>query len=361
MSKIIEKLVSRFNSDDVIKFSEKDGFKEIESWAHTGSPELDYNLGTFGLPTGIIEIAGPSKSGKTTLGLASMKNFLDANPDTGIAVILSSENRDNREYATRLGIDLERVMIVKIRYVEKMFIQVKTIIESAVEIMEEQKLKPNFYFLWDSLGATLSKAELDTMEENTDMFEKKISKGQDIEKLKHEKIGAFAKPAKMFAKFLLGEMYDKNIHFVMLNHVYDKIGGIGKKSTGGEWVELFPTVRLRTFVFGHEKLDDTKVAQYTKVEIEKNDFGSRRETKLEILMGHGLVLNQTDIDFGVEMGVIEKSGAKKYEAFNGKLTWNSKRTLYQLYWNRNKHLQLLHKKIAKFRHEQVINERESYD
>ncbi len=262
---IIDKLVKRMNSDDVLKFSKKDGFKEIKNWAHTGSPELDYNLGTFGLPTGIIEIAGPSRSGKTTLGLVAMKHFITAHPNTGVAIILSSENRDNKEYATRLGIDPEKVVIIKIRYVEKMFMIVKNTIDDVKEIMKEEGLgEPQFYFLWDSLGATLSKAELDTMEENTAMLEKKMEKGEDMDKLKHEKIGAFAKSGKMFAKFLLGEMYDTAIHFVMLNHVYDKIGGHGKKSTGGEWVELMPTIRLRMVVFKHEKLGDETVAQITK-------------------------------------------------------------------------------------------------
>mgnify|MGYP001391754912 CR=1 FL=1 len=49
---IIDKIVQKFNSEDVIKFSDKDGFKDVKSWAHTGSPTLDYNLHTFGLPTG---------------------------------------------------------------------------------------------------------------------------------------------------------------------------------------------------------------------------------------------------------------------------------------------------------------------
>lgn len=357
----VNKIVKRFNSEDVIKFSDKDGFKEIGSWAHSGSPELDYNLGTFGLPTGIVEIAGPSKSGKTTIGLLGMKHFMDTHKDNGVAVILSSENRDNREYATRIGIDLDMVIIVKVRYVEMMFMQVKAIINDATEILAADKLKPDFYFLWDSLGATLSKAELDTMEDNTAEMEKKQAKGETLEKLKHEKIGAFAKPAKMFAKFLLGEMYDKNIHFVMLNHVYDKINGHGKKSTGGEWVELFPTIRLRVAIYGHETIDDTKVAQYSKVSVEKNDFGSRRETIIEILMGFGIVLSKADIEFGVEQGLITKSGKLKHEAFNGKLSWSSKRTLYQHYYNKNKLMMMLHKQIAKARHEQVVEERESYD
>ena len=73
---IIDKLVSKFDSSDVIKFSDKDNFKEVKSWAPTGSPELEYNIGVLGLPTGMVEISGVSKSGKTTLGLLSMSNFL---------------------------------------------------------------------------------------------------------------------------------------------------------------------------------------------------------------------------------------------------------------------------------------------
>ncbi len=359
---IIKKLVSKFNSEDVIVFSEKNQFKEITSWSHTGCPELDYNLGTFGFPTGIIEIAGQSKSGKTTFGLVGMKNFLSSGGDEKIAVILSSENRDNREYAEKLGIDVDRVIVIKIRYVEAMFMLVKNLIDDAIKIFEEEKMgKPEFFFLWDSLGATLSKSELDTMEENTAMMEKKMSRGENIEKLKHEKIGAFAKPAKMFAKFLTGEMYDKTIHFVMLNHVYDKIGGMGKKSTGGEWVELMSTVRLRTSIFKHEKIDDAIVSQITRMVIEKNDFGSRRETRAEILLGFGIVLNEEDIKFGIEEGVIEKVSAKKMSALGGKITWSSKRTFYDLYKTKNKFLPILHKKITKLRHQQVINERESYE
>ena len=97
ISNVLSKLTARFNSDDVITFKKKDGFAEVKSWAHTGSPELNWNLRTYGLPTGIIEIAGRSRSGKTTEGLEAMKYFLDENPETGLACILSSEYLDNKD------------------------------------------------------------------------------------------------------------------------------------------------------------------------------------------------------------------------------------------------------------------------
>lgn len=362
---LIDKLVGRFNNEDVIKFSEKDGFKEIKSWAHTGSPELDYNLRTLGFPTGIIEIAGKSRSGKTTLGLMGVKYFLKENPDTGIVVILSSENRDNKDYALQLGIDVSRIVIIKVRYVEKMFLMVKKFLLEVDQMFKEEKLgEPKFFFLWDSLGATLSKSELDTMEENTKTLSKKFEKGEDISELKHEKIGAFAKSAKMFAKFLLGECYTRVIHFVILNHQYDTIGGMGmttRKSTGGEWIELIPTIRLSTSLIQHEKIDEVEVSQITRVKVVKNDFGSRQATDIRILLGYGVVLSDEDILYAVERKIITKEGAKTLTAFNGKLRWNSFRTFCDLYYSRNKMMYALHAKIKSARNKDLIDWKEKVE
>lgn len=348
---IIDKIVQKFNSEDVIKFSDKDGFKDIKSWAHTGSPTLDYNLRTFGLPTGIIEIAGKSRSGKTTLGLMAMKYFLQENPEDGIAVILSSENRDNKDYALQLGLPVNRIIIVKVKYVEAMFMQVKKLIMDADEILKEEKMKPKFFFLWDSLGATLSKSELDTMEENTKRMEKELQRGTEVEdiELKNEKMMAFAKEAKKFAKSIMSEMYSHVMHFVMLNHQYEQstMGVTTRKSTGGEWVELMPCLRLSMKLKNHEKIDDVEVAQITEVKVVKNDFGSRKKTDIRILLGYGIILSQEDIDYALENGILKKEGAKKVTFMNGKLSWSSPRELFKHYYEHNRFLTVLHNKIKK--------------
>lgn len=364
MSKsIIDKIVQKFNSEDVIKFSDKDGFKDIKSWAHTGSPTLDYNLRTFGLPTGIIEIAGKSRSGKTTLGLMAMKYFLQENPDDGIAVILSSENRDNKDYALQLGLPVSRIIIVKVKYVEAMFMQVKKLIMDADEVVKEMKMKPKFFFLWDSLGATLSKSELDTMEENTKRMEKELQRGTEVEdiELKNEKMMAFAKEAKKFAKSIMSEMYTHVMHFVMLNHQYEQstMGVTTRKSTGGEWVELMPTLRLSMKLKNHEKIDDVEVAQITEVKVVKNDFGSRKKTDIRILLGYGIILSQDDIDYALENGILKKEGAKKVSFMNGRLSWSSPRELFNLYYEHNKMLKVLHNKIKKSMQSDLVALKES--
>ena len=59
ISSVLNKLTAQFNSEDVITFKKKDGFSEIKSWAYTGSPELDWNLRTFGFPAIIATEQGP--------------------------------------------------------------------------------------------------------------------------------------------------------------------------------------------------------------------------------------------------------------------------------------------------------------
>lgn len=362
---IIDKVVKKFNSEDVIKFSDKDGFKDVKSWAHSGSPSLDYNLRTFGLPTGIIEIAGKSRSGKTTLGLMAMKNFLKENPEDGIAVILSSENRDNKDYALQLGLPINRIIIIKIKYLEAMFMQVKKLMIDVDEIMKAEKMKPKFFFMWDSLGATLSKAELDTMEENNKRLEKQLEKGSGVEDIefKNEKMMSFAKEGKKFAKSMMAEMYTHVMHFVMLNHQYDNTAPgsfvTTRKSTGGEWVELLPCLRLSLKLKSNEKIDDVEVAQISEVKVIKNDFGSRKATDIRILLGYGIILSQEDIDYALESGILKKEGVKKISFMNGKLSWSSPRELFKLYYEHNKLLNVLHSKIKKSMQNDLIALKES--
>lgn len=360
----IEYIVKKFNSEDVIKFSDKDGFKEVKSWADSGSPSLNFNLRTFGFPTGIIEIAGKSRSGKTTIGLFAMKSFLNEHKENGVAIILSSENRDNKDYALQLGIDVNRVLIVRVRYVEKMFLQTKKVIEEADEYFSQFKIKPCYFFLWDSLGATLSKSELDTMDINLDTMSKKMNKGDDITDFKHEKVGAFAKSAKMFCKYIMGEMYLRPIHFIILNHQYDIIGSPvpgARKSTGGEFIELMPCMRLSLKLKENEKIDNEEVSQITEVRVVKNDFGSRKKTDIRILLGQGVILSDSDIEYALETGILKKEGVKKISFMNGKLTWSSPREFFNLYYQKNKFLTVLHNKINKSMQKDLIDMKAKYN
>lgn len=360
---IVDKILKKINNDNVIKFSEKDTFKDVKSWAFTGSPSLDYNLGTFGLPQNMIEIAGPSRGGKTTLALSAMANFQKENGGDAVCAILSSENRDNRDYARRIGVDIDNVIIVKITFLEEMYSIAKSIIDISISEFKLEKKEPKFFFIWDSIGGTLSKNEKETLNENIGAMSSKIENNEKIGALKNEKVGVFAKEAKKFAKFMISEMYDKVIHFVMLNHTYDIIGGMvpGKKSGGGQWIEYFPTIRLYVSSIGMDKVNDVEVAQVTRVKVVKNDFGSRKPTDIKILLGEGIILSDEDIDYALEFGIIKKVGARKHEFMNGKLTWSTKKEFYDLFSSKNKIMQLLVTKIRNEMRKDLMKQRYEED
>ena len=163
-----------------------------------------------------------------------------------------------------------------------------------------------------------------------------------------DQLKAFAKEAKKFCKGIMSEMYTHTIHFVILNHQYEKstMGISKRKSTGGEWIELMPTIRLSVSVKQSEKLDDEVVSQLTNVKIVKNDFGGKKNTEIRILLGYGIVLSPDEIDYALENGILEMQGKKKI-SFMDKISWSSPRDLFDLYKSHNKYLPILHAKIKK--------------
>ena len=354
-----DKLISRLNDADVVKFSEKDIFKDVKTWIHSGSPEMESNMTILGFPVGVTEIAGKSRSGKTTIALMAMKNFQKSHPD-GVCLILSSENRDNKEYAKQIGIDVEKVIIVKSKFVEDLFFKLQIQLNAINKLWAEEGMegKPKVFIFWDSLGSTLSRSEKEAFNENVKNLEKSLAKGTKMD-IEHSQPGAFAKQAKMCMKNLLSQIYDMDIVFLILNHTMAKIGGGrgGRTSGGGEWIEYMPTLRLETTLIENEKIDDVEVAQYTKVKVVKNDFGPRKETIIEILLGYGIVLSEEDIKYALDQKILVPKGKTGVSFMNDKLTWNSKRSFYQNYYDSHPLLPVLLTKIKNARHKDILAKR----
>ena len=199
------------------------------------------------------------------------------------------------------------------------------------------------------------------MNENSERLDKAISKGEDIDdfEMKNEKMMAFAKEAKKFAKSIMSEMYNHVVHFVILNHQYEQsnMGITTRKSTGGEWVSLLPCLRLSLKLKGHEKIDDVEVAQITEVKVVKNDFGSRRKTDIRILLGYGVILSAEDIEYALETGILTQEGKKKISFMGGKLAWSTPRELFHHYENRNPLLSVLHAKIRKSMQKDLLEQK----
>lgn len=352
-NKFVASLLKKAN-DGMIKFADKDNFSENQVWCPTGVPALDVNLGTLGWPVGLTEISGRSRSGKTTMAMHAMKWYQETYEDP-VCIILSSENRDNKVYAKKMGIDIDNVIIIKSKYVEDLFYKLQIQLNELDEFCQQNKIKtmPNIFIMWDSIGATLSRQEVEAFKENVKIVQKNLEDGTKKE-LKHAVMGAFAKNAKMMMKAMLTEIYDRNIVMIGINHTGVDFNTGQRNSGGGEWKEYLPTLRVDLKLKEHVKIDDIEVGQITEVKIVKNDFGSRRKTEVEMLLGVGIVLNAEDIKYAIEKGILKQEGAKKVSFLGGKLVWSSKRQFYDNYINGNKALPLLTKKIMAARHKDII-------
>jgi RecA/RadA recombinase len=367
MSKFLEKLTKKLEAYDSTQLGEEDPLLSQPLWITTGIPELDYVLKTFGIKPGIIEIAGMSTAGKTTLGATIIANFLNKHPEA-ICVFMLSEERLNEDYIKRLGMPMERVFKVKAKFLEDLIFKTQIHINQITETWVEEKLpgNPKIALLWDSIGATISRQELDTFNDNVKEFQKSEEKGTKF-KMAYAKMASFAGAAMVNIKAIYSQLYEKDIIMICLNHLGDNLKDPtgGKTSSGGKWREFFPWLRLEMTVdklaTTKAKIGDEKWCQITKVKILKNDFAGYNPIDLKLCIGYGFTLTENDIEFGVQQKIIKKEGESKYSALNGKLKWSSPRTFLTLYRNQDKMLKVLHMLITKARHKQILEEKGTED
>lgn len=348
----IDKIVDRLGGGSAFRFSDLNLFEEQKFWVSTGSPYLDYSLRTHGYPNGIVEVRGASQSGKTTFSLEAMKNCIRQYKDRAICVVLSSERRDNRELADNMGLDLEQILIVPTRTIEEVFNQISRIVDHGNELLEANEIsgKPRFFFVWDSLGNTVSAQEKDAMKIRKDAK----NKGDEE---KHAAMGSAARAISFGLRGLIALCDNNDITLLIINRAYENIGSVGKTSYGGQAIEYYPNMRLDLARIQGVKAGEDEIGQLTQVKIIKSDF-SRPKMKFNVEIGYGLglVLCKEDIDFAIEEGILEKFGAHGAK-MGEKLQWKFKKDFYKLYQEKNPMLKVLHAKILKARHNQVVNER----
>jgi RecA/RadA recombinase len=172
--------------------------EDQKEYAPTCCPALNVALsGKFngGLTSGITMLAGPSKNGKTLLGLVLSKAYLDKWPDACL-VFLDSEAGSNAAYFDTFGIDKSRVIHIPVTNIEEIKFQ-------TVNVLEELARGEKACFFFDSLGNTASKKELDDALSN-------VSKA-DMSR---------AKAIKSYFRIITPLLARKNIPFVCVNHTY---------------------------------------------------------------------------------------------------------------------------------------------
>jgi recombination protein RecA len=303
-------------------FDEIDDFSEVGFWVSSGVPELDVFLNTFGYNPGIMEVCGKSRSGKTTLGLHLIEQTLKVK---GIPLLVSTERRDNKNYAKSMNINTNNVLLKKVKNMEAAF---DTIDEHIDLIRNEDETIPISIIL-DSLGGTPTKAEMEAKKDQ-------------------EFMAVAARVIKGRLRRMTQKIDDGKTLFFIINQTYDKVGQtFGKKSTsyGGDGVKFHSQLRMEAVKIKTIKANkDKKVGQVTKIELLKTDFGlPEQEINLEMLWGFGYIPSIQFLDVATEYGILEKY--KNGSKFSSKFQWSKRDDFYNLYGSEKVFRLLLNKEL----------------
>jgi recombination protein RecA len=254
---------------------------EIETIS-TGSLGLDIALGIGGLPRGrVVEIYGPESSGKTTLALHTVA---EAQKKGGICAFIDAEHALDPIYARKLGVNVDELLISQPDHGEQALEIADTLVRSgAVDVL-----------VVDSVAALVPRAELE---------------GEMGDSLP----GLQARLMSQALRKLTASINKSHTMVIFINQIRMKIGvmyGSPETTTGGNALKFYASVRLDIRRIGSIKDRDEVVGNQTRVKVVKNKLAPPfKQVEFDIMYGEGVSKTGELVDFGVKVGVVEKSGA----------------------------------------------------
>ena len=254
----------------------------------TGAINLDAAIGIGGIPRGrITEIYGPESSGKTTLCLHVVANAQRAG---GVAAYIDAEHALDTEYARKLGVDIENLLISQPDTGEQALEICEILVRSgAVDIV-----------VIDSVAALVPKAEIEG-------------------EMGDSHVGLQARLMSQALRKLTGAIARSRTSVVFINQLREKIGvmfGNPETTTGGKALKFYASVRLDIRRIAPVKDKEEVVGSHVRVKVVKNKVAAPfKQAEFDIMHAEGISHTSLVVDIASEAGIIDKSGA--WYSYNG--------------------------------------------
>ena len=277
----LAQIEKQFGKGSIMRLGAGEQVEDIQV-VSTGSLGLDIALGVGGLPRGrVIEIYGPESSGKTTLTLQVVAEMQKIG---GVAAFIDAEHALDAQYAQKLGVNLQELLISQPDTGEQALEIVDSLVRSgAVDLV-----------VVDSVAALTPKAEIE---------------GEMGDQLP----GLQARLMSQALRKLTATIKKSNCTVIFINQIRMKIGvmfGSPETTTGGNALKFYASVRLDIRRIGSIKKGEDVIGNETRVKVVKNKVSPPfKEAEFDILYGEGTSREGEIIDLGVQAKIVDKAGA----------------------------------------------------